>query len=52
MVCEPMRSFYAGAVLPEIGQLLEEAMGAYADTARAETLLWRAQQQAPESLRA
>lgn len=46
----PRETFYASAVPPEVAVLLEEAMGAYHDTARAEALLQRAKAEAPESL--
>lgn len=42
--------FYAGKVPPKIGGLLEEAMSAYWDTARAESLLQQARQDAPDAL--
>ncbi|CAL1240498.1 tetratricopeptide repeat protein [Candidatus Methylocalor cossyra] len=42
--------FYAGPLSPEIGALLEQAMGAYADTAKAEQLLRQAWDEAPEAL--
>jgi hypothetical protein len=45
-----MRSLYAGAVLPEIGQLLEEAMQSYHDSDQAERLLRKAHQLAPSAL--
>ncbi|PPD02852.1 MAG: hypothetical protein CTY29_11650 [Methylobacter sp.] len=44
------RSLYAGSVLPEISQLLEEAMRSYHDTDHAENLLNKAHQQAPSAL--
>lgn len=45
-----MRSLYAGTVLPEIGQLLEEAMQQYHDPDHAEALLKKAHQLAPTAL--
>jgi hypothetical protein len=42
--------FFAGDVPPKVGGLLEEAMSAYSDTARAEALLQQARQEAPEAL--
>jgi hypothetical protein len=45
-----MRSLYAGGVVPEVGQLLEEAMLSYHDTEHAEKLLKKAQQLAPMAL--
>jgi hypothetical protein len=45
-----MRSLYAGTVLPEISQLLEEAMQAYHDGDHAEKLLKKAHQLAPSAL--
>jgi tetratricopeptide (TPR) repeat protein len=43
-------AFYAGTVPPRIGKLLEDAMSAYADTARAEELLQQARREAPQAL--
>lgn len=45
-----IRSLYAGTVLPEISQLLEEAMQSYHDGDHAEKLLKKAQQLAPSAL--
>lgn len=45
-----MRALYAGTVSPKISGLLDEAMTAYADTARAEALLKQAQREAPDAL--
>lgn len=47
---ETSRAFYAGDIPPRAGSLLEEAMSAYADTARAESLLQQAQREAPDAL--
>jgi hypothetical protein len=46
----PREAFYASEVPPEVGGLLEEAMGVYHDTARAEALLLKARNEAPEAL--
>jgi len=45
-----MRAFYAGTLPAKASGLLDEAMSAYADTARAETLLKQAQSEAPDAL--
>lgn len=45
-----LRDLYAGTVPPHIGEMLNAAMNAYADTERAETLLRQAQHEAPEAL--
>ncbi|SMF97601.1 hypothetical protein SAMN02949497_0171 [Methylomagnum ishizawai] len=47
---KPRDTFYASVVPPEVGGLLEEAMGSYHDTAKAEALLLKARSQAPEAL--
>jgi hypothetical protein len=47
---ESTRAFYAGTLPAQAGALLDEAMSAYADTARAETLLRQAQSEAPDAL--
>ncbi len=44
------RAFYAGTLPAKVGVLLDEAMSAYADTARAENLLKQAHREAPEAL--
>lgn len=46
----PRDTFYASGVPPEVGSLLEAAMGSYHDTAKAEALLLKARSEAPESL--
>lgn len=46
----PREAFYASGVPPEVGGLLEEAMGAYHDMPRAEALLLEARNRAPEAL--
>ncbi len=47
---ESARAFYAGTLPPEVGGLLDAAMGVYADTARAEALLKQAHREAPDAL--
>ncbi len=44
------RAFYAGTLPAKVGVLLDKAMSAYADTARAENLLEQAHREAPEAL--
>jgi tetratricopeptide (TPR) repeat protein len=44
------RILFGGETSPAIASLLERAMVCYADTQLAETLLWQAQDQAPEAL--
>lgn len=47
---ESTRAFYAGTLPARAGSLLDEAMSAYADTARAEALLRQAHREAPDAL--
>ena len=47
---EPTRAFYAGTLPPKASGLLDEAMSVYGDTARAESLLKQAQNEAPDAL--
>lgn len=44
------RPLFGGETAPEVSELLERAMQSYADTQLAETLLWQAQQKAPDAL--
>ncbi len=47
---ESTRAFYAGTLPAKASGLLDEAMSVYGDTARAESLLKQARDEAPEAL--